>query len=30
MEAPHFKEIVPRFADCLEEPGEVTLYKELL
>lgn len=30
MDAPHFKEIVPRFADCLEEPCEVTLYKELL
>jgi len=30
MAAPHFQEIVPKFADCLEKPGEVTLYKELL
>jgi quinol monooxygenase YgiN len=30
MAAPHFQDIVPRFADCLEEPVEVTLYKELL
>jgi quinol monooxygenase YgiN len=30
MAAPHFTDIVPRLADCLEEPGEVTLYRELL
>jgi quinol monooxygenase YgiN len=30
METPHFKEIVPRFADCMEEPGEVDLYRELI
>ncbi len=27
--AQHFKEIVPRFDDCVERPGEMNLYQKL-